>query len=261
MNTFKTTQAACGLQFGLFIGLNGLASTEAIAGSGFDYVVFDAEHTPLTLDSLHAQLTALGRDGPQAVVRVASHDNAGIKHCLDLDVRTLMFPNVTSRAQAEALVRATRYAPDGYRGVAGTTRASHWGRNKRYLHEANSGISVWAQVESRAGIAAVEEVAGTAGVDLVYFGPNDMAADFGEVGQSGGPANVERIMRAAASVRRLGKAAGILCAQADFERYCNAGISNFCFASDASLLVRAADELAAKYAPWRGKTAAKAAST
>lgn len=256
MNAFKSTQAAHGLQFGLFMSFNALACADAVAGSGFDYVVFDAEHSPMTLSTLHQQLAAISIEGgPEPVVRLASsHDPAAIKHCLDLGVRTLMFPNVTSRAQAESLVTWTRYAPEGCRGVAGTMRASRWGRDKRYIHEANAGINVWAQIESRAGLAAVDEIAGTPGVDLVYFGPSDMAADHGEPGQPGSPANAERIVRAAARVRACGKAAGILCGEAEFEHYAKAGISTFAFASDASLLVRAADALASKYAPQRGRS-------
>jgi 4-hydroxy-2-oxoheptanedioate aldolase len=250
---FCRTMRAGGIQLGLFMSLNGLASTEAIALSGYDYVVFDAEHSPVALPALHGMLAALAAGGTEAVVRTASHDTAAIKHYLDLGVKTLMFPNVASGEQARHLVRATRYPPEGFRGVAGTMRASSYGRDKTYLKTANAGIVVWAQIESREGLARLDDVVATDGVDGIYFGPNDMAADFGTPGQAASPENVQRITEAARRVRAAGKAAAVLCGETEFELYAAAGVSIFAFASDASLLVRAADTQVAKYAAVRGK--------
>ncbi|MDP3317406.1 MAG: aldolase/citrate lyase family protein [Devosia sp.] len=240
------------IQIGLFMSLNSLAATEAVALSGYDYAVFDAEHSPMALPVLHGMLSALACGGTEAVVRTASHDVAAIKHYLDLGVKTLMFPNVNNAEQAAHLVRATRYPPEGFRGVAGTIRASRYGRDKSYLQTANAGITVWAQIESREGLAHVDEIAATPGVDGIYFGPNDMSADFGTPGQPGSAANVARITDAVRRVRAAGKAAGILCGEAEFDHYADAGVSIFAFASDAALLVRSADALAAKYAAQRG---------
>lgn len=240
------------IQIGLFLSLNSLAATEAVARSGFDYAVFDAEHSPQTLTTLHGMLAALAQGETEAVVRTASHDTAAIKHYLDLGITTLMFPNVTSGSQAAHLVAATRYPPQGFRGVAGTTRASNYGRDKSYLQTANQGVTVWAQIESREGLAHVDEIANTAGVDAIYFGPNDMAADFGVPGQAGSAENTARIVSAVARVREAGKAAAILCSEAQFEHYADAGVSIFAFASEASLLVRAADALVGKYTASRG---------
>ncbi|MPS27459.1 aldolase/citrate lyase family protein [Pigmentiphaga sp.] len=237
-----------GLRFGLFVSLNSAIAAEALAPSGFDYVVIDAEHSPLTPAGLHGMLTAFGTAGPEAIVRAASHDTPPIQQYLDLGVRTLIFPNVRDAADARRVVAATRYPPQGHRGVAGTIRASRYGRDKSYLGQANDHIVVLAQIESRAGLANLDEIVATDGVDGIYFGPNDMAADHGDLGQPMAAANVERLTHAIRRVRELGKIAGILCAETQLELYASAGATLFAFASDASLLVKAADELAARHA-------------
>lgn len=93
----------------------------------------------------------------------------------------------------------------------------------------------------------MSEIAAVDGVDAIYFGPNDMAADHGWLGQPGREENVSAIEAAARAVRKAGKAAGILCAETERERYERAGVNVFAFASDASLLVRAADAMAGKH--------------
>ncbi len=246
-NPFLDAARADRTQIGLFSSLVSPAAVEAIAHSGFDYVVFDAEHSPLAVPQLHLLLLALAAGRSEAVVRTASHDPAAVKHYLDLGVRTLMFPNVSDANEARALVRATRYPPAGFRGVAGTMRASRYGRERGYLEQANARICVLAQIESRRGLAHIGDIAAVQGIDAVYFGPNDMAADHGWLGQPGREENVAAIEAATAQVRACGKAAGILCGEHERERYQRAGIRIFAFASDASLLVRAADAMVAKH--------------
>ncbi|BDZ53844.1 hypothetical protein GCM10025870_09170 [Agromyces marinus] len=137
---------------------------EIAAGSGLDWVLIDAEHSPNGLESVLAQLQAVAAYPVAPVVRVPFGDTVTIKQFLDLGVQNLLVPMVDSAEQAAEVVRATRYPQGGVRGVgAALARASRWNRVEDYLAQASSTISVFAQVESAAAIASVEAIAATPG--------------------------------------------------------------------------------------------------
>lgn len=151
--------------------------------------------------------------------------------------------------QAAEMVRATRYPPDGVRGVgAGLARAARWGRTADYLERAGNEICLLLQVESRAGIANAEAIAAVPGVDGVFIGPSDLAAAFGQIGQTTHPEVVAAIESGIAAIRRQGKAAGILAVDEPVaRRYLELGCGFVAVGTDVSLLARNAERLAKTY--------------
>ncbi|MCW5643105.1 MAG: 4-hydroxy-2-oxo-heptane-1,7-dioate aldolase [Rhodoferax sp.] len=247
-NTFKQRLLARQRQCGLFIVSNALQSAEALAGSGFDFLVFDVEHSPSSTPALHAQLAALGGSGTASVVRVIGLDLASSKHYLDLGVDALMVPNIHTPEQALEAVRFTRYpVAGGIRGMGGTMRATRYGRDKSYFAEAADNTCVLVQIESRQGLDNLDAICAVDGVDLVFFGPTDLSADMGLMGQPGHPQVVEAIEGGIRRANQLGIAAGVLAGEPDCERYMQAGATMVILGSDLGLMVRGADALAAKY--------------
>jgi len=229
---------------GLFCCTYSVQVVEALAGSGYDFLIFDAEHTPGSLPHLHAQLLALGGTGTAAIVRVPGLDPAAFKLYADLGVDGIMLPNVGDAATAARAVSYLEYPPRGVRGVAGSVRALRYGR------EAAGGPNVRrpaliVQAETVAGLDHAHDIAAVEGVDAVFFGPNDLAADMGLLGQPTHPRVVARIEQGIAAVRAAGKPAGILAAAADCPRYVSGGASVVAAGSDLGLLVKSADSLAA----------------
>ena len=122
---------------------------ELCAGSGLDWLLIDAEHSPNGLESILAQLQAVHGYPVQALVRPPVNDTVLIKQYLDLGVQNLLIPMVNSAAEAEAAVAATRYPPHGVRGVGSAlARAARWNRVPDYLARASETISVTVQIES-----------------------------------------------------------------------------------------------------------------
>jgi 2-keto-3-deoxy-L-rhamnonate aldolase RhmA len=160
----------------------------AILGwSGFHYVVIDAEHAPFTLESIRACVDALAPTPAAAVVRVAANDPVRLKQALDLGVDGVQVPSVRDAADATAAVRASRYSPDGTRGV-GLGHAARYGANvEEYLAHANSRVAVLAMIEDAAGVENAAEIARVDGLDGVVIGPYDLSADLGLLGQIGHP--------------------------------------------------------------------------
>jgi 4-hydroxy-2-oxoheptanedioate aldolase len=158
VNTFKQALQRQQPQIGLWINLIHSLSTEICAGAGFDWLLFDGEHTPNDLRSMLAHLQTIAAYDSQPVCRVPVGDTALIKQYLDLGVPNLLVPMVDTPEQARALVKACRYPPQGIRGMAGA-RASRWGRIARYAQEANAQICLLVQAETRLAMSNLDATA------------------------------------------------------------------------------------------------------
>lgn len=179
-NHFKARLQACEPQFGLFVVSNALQNAEALAGSGFDYLCFDLEHSPSSTPALHAQLAAVAGTGTACVARLAGLDLSAFKHHLDLGVDALMVPNIHTPEQAREAVRYTRYPVDGgVRGLGGTMRATRYGRDKAYFAEAAANTCLLVQIESAQGLRNLDAICAVDGVDLLFFGPPIFAPTWG----------------------------------------------------------------------------------
>jgi 4-hydroxy-2-oxoheptanedioate aldolase len=158
-NTFKHALAAGKPQIGLWLSLSSNYSAEVCAGSGFDWLLIDTEHSPNELDMVFGQLQAIAPYPSHPVVRVAWNDPVIVKRTLDVGAQTLLFPFVQDAEEAARAVAATRYPPRGIRGVAGTTRATRFGRVKDYAKRAHEETCVLVQVETQEAVDAIESIA------------------------------------------------------------------------------------------------------
>jgi 4-hydroxy-2-oxoheptanedioate aldolase len=248
-NPFKASLARGDVTFGLWLALADPSSAELCATSGFDWLLIDGEHGPYDLRTILATLQAVAPYPSHAVVRVPSHDPSLIKQVLDLGACTLLVPMVENAAQARELVRATRYPPQGIRGVGSIlARASRWGQWTDYLQVANDRQCLLVQVESMNAVANAEEIARVDGVDGVFVGPVDLAASMGHLGQPAHPEVVAAIDSAIDAILRAGKAPGIFCPDERLaRRYVDRGVRFVAVGADAILLSRAARELASRF--------------
>lgn len=244
-NAFKKAILAGRQQVGLWVSLASPYSAEVVAGSGFDWLLLDGEHSPNDPPLLLAQLQAVAPYPVSAVVRPAWNDTVLIKRYLDIGAQSLLIPYVQSAREAEAAVAAVRYPPRGVRGVAGMTRASRYGRVPDYAKRAESEICLMVQIETRAGLDNLEAIARTDGVDGVFIGPADLAAGLGHLGDMNHAEVQTAIEDAIKRIRACGKPAGILSSEeAATRRYMRWGTTFTAVGMDAMLLAREADKLA-----------------
>jgi 2-keto-3-deoxy-L-rhamnonate aldolase RhmA len=178
---------------------------EAMAWAGYDFIVIDAEHSPLTQMGAVHSMQAVASTGSFALLRLADQSETGIKHIMDCGAKSLMIPMVETGAQAEALVKATRYAPEGHRGFAFMHRASRFGTDSTYLETANDEVLLIAQIETPQAMEQLEDIAGTEGIDAIFIGPGDMSAAMGLLGQVSG----DEVMRVMEDAARRAKALGV----------------------------------------------------
>jgi 4-hydroxy-2-oxoheptanedioate aldolase len=224
--------------------------TEICAGSGIDWVLLDQEHAPNDLRTTLEQLQVLaGYPDVDVLVRPPSADPVVIKQLLDIGAQNIIVPMIDGPDAAAAAVAATRYPPEGIRGVGSVlARASRWNRISDYLVTADASVSLTVQVESAAGLTLLGEIADVDGVDAVFIGPADLAASLGKLGQPEHPEIVSIIESALATIVEHGKRAGVNAFSAPLaHRYMTAGASFVLVGADVALLARGAEELAARY--------------
>jgi 4-hydroxy-2-oxoheptanedioate aldolase len=249
INTFKQALKEGRQQIGLWVGLADAYAIEAIAGAGFDWLLIDGEHAPNDLRIVLGQLQAVAAYPTHAIVRLVTGDVPLIKQVLDVGAQTLLIPVVESAAQAATLVAATRYPPRGIRGVGSAlARSSRWNQIGDYLHSADAQMCVLVQVETMRGVENLAAITATEGVDGVFFGPADLSASMGLLGQPGHPDVQKAILDGIAIVRKADKAAGVLAPDPKLARqYLDAGALFVAVGVDTTLLTRACGDLVQSY--------------
>jgi 4-hydroxy-2-oxoheptanedioate aldolase len=236
---------------GLWLAMADPYAAELAGHAGFDWVVIDGEHGPNDLRSILAQLQALQSSPSEVVVRPPVGEAWMIKQLLDIGARTLLIPMVDSVEQAEALVRAVRYPPAGIRGMgAAIARASRFNTIPNYAAGAGQDICLVVQAETRAAMANLERIAAVEGIDGVFIGPSDLAADMGFPGRLDAPEVQAVIEKGIATILAAGKPAGILTANETLNRhYLDLGASFVAVGADVTEFSTALRRLAARYKP------------
>ena len=249
LNNFKRAILAGRQQIGLWVALANPYSAEIVAGSGFDWLLIDGEHSPNDPPSVLPQLQAIAAyPTTNAIVRPAWNDKVLIKRYLDIGVQTLLVPYVQTEEEALAAVAATRFPGAGVRGVAGVTRASRFGRVSHYANRAHEEICVLVQIETREGLDNLEKIARVDGVDGVFIGPADLAAGLGQLGNQQHPDVQSAIEKAIKRIRACNKPAGILATdEPTARRYMEWGTTFTAVGLDAMVLARETEKLAAKF--------------
>lgn len=247
INKFKRAIKDGKPQIGIWSSLSSHIVAEVLAGSGLDWVLLDTEHSPNELPMVQQQLHAMEGGSATPIVRVPWNDMVMIKRYLDIGAQSLLLPYVQSVDEAKNAARFTRYPPQGVRGVAGATRATRYGRIKDYFKRVHDELCLLVQVETRAAMANLDAIAGVEGVDGVFIGPNDLAADMGHLGNWQHPEVWKVMEEAAKRIRKAGKAPGILVGEADGKRCLDMGYLFVAVGADVGMLARGSEALAAKF--------------
>ena len=245
-NRFGRALGAGEKQIGLWISLCSNIAAEVPAHAGFDWALIDMEHAPNDYLSVLGQLQVFAASDTTALVRVEWNDAVAVKRLLDLGAQGLLFPMIQSVEEAERAVAATRYPPHGIRGVSGTTRATGFGRVGDYLERVEAETTVLLQLETAAALSRAEAIAAVDGVDGIFFGPADIAADIGRLGNPMHPEVWALIRPVAQSLMARGMPVGTLVSDPGFAaELMDEGFAFVACGLDSGLLARAADALLA----------------
>ncbi|MEM7273936.1 MAG: HpcH/HpaI aldolase/citrate lyase family protein [Actinomycetota bacterium] len=247
VNRFKQRLAAPGVRYGLFVSMGDQVAAEIAAASDFDWLIVDTEHAPNDIRTTLTQLQAMQAYDTDLVVRPTEGNRAQIKRLLDIGAQTLLIPMVDTAEEATAMVACTRYPPNGLRGVA-SARAARWSRVDGYFASADDQVCVIAQIESREGMTNLDAICAVPGVDALFVGPSDLAADLGHLGDPGHPEVQDAVLTTLHRIRANGKPAGVYAATPDAaDRYAEAGATLVIVGVDTAVLTNAFAALAARF--------------
>jgi 2-keto-3-deoxy-L-rhamnonate aldolase RhmA len=167
-----------GVAWGLHLTLLCAEFVEYAGFLGFKWLFLDAEHSPLSHERCRELVRAADLLQMPVLVRVPEIKPSVIEGYLDVGVLGILAPNVSSAADAEALVAAVKFAPAGTRGAASRSRCANYGLTQSgmtYQQRANRATFTAALIESQAGIDQLEPILAVPGLDYVAVGTSDLA--------------------------------------------------------------------------------------
>lgn len=235
-----------GFLLGSFVEIAAPEIIEILGVAGLDFAVIDCEHGALNPQTVAAMIRAAASTGIAPLVRVRENAPGPMLQALDLGAVGLHIPQIGSRAQAEAAVRATRYPPAGERGFNPFVRAASFGAEdvERFRHTSDEDTLLVLHLEAGAAISSAEEIVSVPGVDIAFLGPYDLSMTLGIPGQ----VTHDRVRAALGTVRnaaaRHGVAVGAYANTIEHARlWLNEGVSYLAFGVDANLFLRAAADV------------------
>ena len=161
---------------GTFVQLGHPDVTEILSRMAFDWLVIDAEHSPMGFETVQRLLQGMNGSDCTPIVRPPWNDMVAIKQILDTGAHGILVPWVNTKEDAEYAVRASKYPPVGVRGF-GPRRPMLLDPN--YAATANEEVLVIAQIETREALGNLDDILSVDGIDAVYIGPMDLSMDFG----------------------------------------------------------------------------------
>jgi 4-hydroxy-2-oxoheptanedioate aldolase len=249
-NPFKRAIANGELQIGLWSSLVSNICADILSDAGYDWIVVDMEHASNEIATVLAQLQALKGGSATPMVRPPWNDPVVVKRILDLGAQTLLFPMIETAEQAELAVAATRYPPKGIRGVSLSQRGNRYGRVGNYAEVVEDELCIIVQIETRKGMANLEEIAAVAGIDGLFFGPADLSAGIGLIGQLSHEKVHEILLEGLERCRAAGKPAGILTGiEADAKKFIDAGYTFVAIGADQGILAKESVALRRRFKP------------
>jgi 2-keto-3-deoxy-L-rhamnonate aldolase RhmA len=186
-NRVKDRMASGRPSIGSVVTIPDPVSVEVMAAAGTDFLIFDCEHSPISISQLQVVLIAASKSDATLLVRVPSLDSTSIKQTLDIGAEGIIVPNVETEEQCARAVDAVRYAPTGHRGF-GPRRASRLhGDRPDYLRRANDEIIALPMIESYTAVENIDAILSVPGLDGIVFGPFDLAVSMGHLYEPGHP--------------------------------------------------------------------------
>ena len=219
---------------------------EIMANAGFDWIVFDMEHCPLTIQDVENLIPAVKGTNCVPIIRVAWNDAVLIKLALDVGAYGVIVPFVNTKQDALNAIKACRYPPNGVRGVYPRRASNYFIELEEYIASADEETMVIPQIETNEAVMNIEEILSVKGISAFLIGPMDLSASLGLIRT--GPTHprfteaIDRILHAG---RKAKVPAGIWGGSVEkTSNYIDQGFQFIALCADTDLLLRARDDLA-----------------
>jgi 4-hydroxy-2-oxoheptanedioate aldolase len=231
--------------FGPLVQIPSPALMEVFGLAGFDFVLLDREHGPLSVGDVELLARACGRTNLTPLVRVREHSAAEITPILDTGVAGIHVPHVDSPEKAESIVRVARFYPQGKRGLNPFVRAADYSCQpvSEFTAASNQEVTVVICVEGRSGLERLDEILSVGSVDVVFLGPYDISQSLGLPGEVSHPRVMEAVSAGVRKVLGRGLAAGVFASTVEVAQlWVERGVQYVVFSLDSRLCLEIARE-------------------
>ena len=208
--------------YGVFVSMYCPTIVEIIGHMGFDFVILDAEHSPIETESCEHMVRAADSVNITPIIRIAMNIRQNILRYLDIGALGVLMPQINSKAEVETVIESVKYPPEGRRGLAGVRAANYGltGSLGAYVKEANRETMIIVQVETTQAVDNLKEILAAPGTDVIFIGPSDLSSAMGYPGQVNHPEVQKMIDYLVKEIRTAGKAAGTVAYDLDTLRKC-----------------------------------------
>jgi len=171
--------------FGPFLKFTDPAVVEIMGFAGFDFVIIDQEHGPISIQSAQNMIRAAEIANITPIIRVADNNESLISRALDIGAQGVEIPQINCKSDALRAVKSVKYSPHGARGVCRYVRAANYSSMDKfkYFKEANAETMIIIHIEGVAGIKNLDEILSVPGMDVVFVGPYDLSQSLGIPGE------------------------------------------------------------------------------
>ena len=211
---------------------------EAIGYSGLDFIVIDAEHGPVEMQTAENIVRAAEITGMVPIIRVPDNESHLILRALDIGAHGVQVPHVSTKEEAELVIEYSKYHPQGKRGLSPFTRAGKYGlAAENHTLRSNENVIVVINIEGTEGIQNLSEIAIVPDVDIIFIGPYDLSQSLGKPGQVEDPEVINFIKDNVKIIKDNGKSCGSFARDMKYlEILVDCGVQYITYMVDSSML-------------------------
>jgi len=226
---------------GTWVSLSDPSVIEILCQSGFDFLLVDGEHTPISDDELKTVVVAAHGFDTKIIYRVRENNTAMIKIALDLGVDGIMIPMVNSKLDAQKAVNSSKYPPVGLRGIGPWRASNYYDDLLDYTANANDRLTLILQIENAEALPHLSDILTVDGIDALYVGPADLSASLGVFPDTSAPIVQEKIQEIISNCQQAGMPVGIDIGDIDtLEEFHKKGARLFTYGMDVSYIFEGA---------------------
>jgi len=236
--------------FGPFLKFTDPAVVEIMGFAGFDFVIIDAEHGPISMQNAQNMIRAAETANITPVIRVANNDEALILRALDIGAQGIEIPQINSRCDAEKAVKSVKYSPRGERGVCRYVRAAKYSSMDKfeYFKTANNETMIIAHIEGVKGINNLNEIMSVVGIDVIFIGPYDLSQSLGIPGEVNHSLVIEKMKEVVLKCKQNKIAVGTFADDIETAKsWVSLGVQYMAFSVDVGILCEASKQIVKKF--------------
>lgn len=249
LKNFKNKIKSDDCVYGIFMKTGDPMFVEAAGIGGFDYVILDTEHGPVSIENQQNNIRAAEARGTVPIVRLPDGDENTIGKALDIGAYGIQVPQISNAAEAKQVVKNAKFYPYGMRGVCRFVRAADYSNMDRFEYFENSkDLLIILQLEGVKAIENLDEILDVDGIDILFIGPYDLSQSLGIPGQVNNPVVVAEMKKIVEKAKAKNKVIGTFVdTPEDLEMWRKLGLQYLSYSVDIGIFIDACRNLTAEF--------------